>query len=66
MRGASGEAPGQAATLRGVAAISVGGGQTCSLLSSGQLRCVGADSDGQLGDGAPLTDQALPVVVRAS
>jgi alpha-tubulin suppressor-like RCC1 family protein len=39
--------------LAGVAAVAAGGDHTCALLSSGALRCWGADWFGDLGSGAP-------------
>lgn len=49
-----------------VAQVAAGAGHTCVRLASATVRCVGADDDGQLGDGAPLLDQPLPVVVSGS
>jgi len=43
----------------GVIAISVGGSSTCALLSSGAVKCWGANGDGQLGDGS-TTDSNIP------
>ncbi|MCS6858517.1 MAG: hypothetical protein NZM37_12445 [Sandaracinaceae bacterium] len=48
--------------LSGVQAISAGGAHTCALLTSGEVRCWGANGDGQLGDGA-TTNRTMPTPV---
>src|SRR5205823_6525211 len=45
-------------------AISAGAGaHTCAIISTGDGRCWGSDSNGQLGDNA-TTDQSSPVAVQ--
>ncbi len=44
-------------------AVSVGGAHTCARRTTGRLFCWGDDEGGQLGDDAPLVDQASPVEV---
>jgi alpha-tubulin suppressor-like RCC1 family protein len=44
-------------------AVSVGGGHTCARRTTGRLFCWGHDEGGELGNDAPLVDQATPVQV---
>jgi alpha-tubulin suppressor-like RCC1 family protein len=54
------------ANLTGAVAIASGGAHSCALLSSGQVYCWGAQSEGQLGNDTPLSSpSALPVRVSA-
>ncbi|MBL8774374.1 MAG: hypothetical protein JNK12_00525 [Acidimicrobiales bacterium] len=50
------------ATLGDVVAVSAGMDRTCALLDSGEARCWGENSRGELGDGG-TTDRATPVAV---
>jgi hypothetical protein len=50
--------------LGGVSQISAGASHTCALLTSGQVRCWGAGSNGRLGHGSPSSSSS-PVVVLA-
>lgn len=54
--------PLQVAGLSGVTAVSSGGAHSCALLSSGELRCWGANTRGQLGNASVLPSRA-PVAV---
>ena len=47
----------------GVRSISAGQAATCAVTTAGGARCWGADSVGQLGNDASLTDQPTPVTV---
>ena len=50
-----------------VVQISAGGSHTCALKNSGQIRCWGSGSEGQLGQGTNLiSDSSTPVMVVAS
>ncbi len=53
--------PVKVAGLRGVTAISAGGGHTCAMLNSA-VRCWGANGNGQLGDGT-TTNRLTPTAV---
>jgi alpha-tubulin suppressor-like RCC1 family protein len=55
---------GGATPLTGIIQIEAGSFHTCAVLASGQVRCWGANGNGQLGDGT-LTDRSTPVTVRA-
>jgi alpha-tubulin suppressor-like RCC1 family protein len=44
-------------------AVAAGGFHTCAILADGSVRCWGADTDGQLGDGAPEAGSSAPVAV---
>jgi alpha-tubulin suppressor-like RCC1 family protein len=48
--------------LTGVVALAAGTSYTCALLNTGEVRCWGADSEGQLGDGGG-SDSSKPVGV---
>ncbi|MBL8778542.1 MAG: RCC1 repeat-containing protein [Acidimicrobiales bacterium] len=48
--------------LTDVSKVATGHSHTCARLTSGQLRCWGANSDGRVGDGT-TTNRLLPVVV---
>ncbi|HYF46688.1 MAG TPA: hypothetical protein VD926_10800 [Acidimicrobiales bacterium] len=55
------------APLSGVAQVSAGNSFTCVRLVSGQARCWGSDSDGQVGDGGPFNvEHPLPRVVSGT
>jgi alpha-tubulin suppressor-like RCC1 family protein len=54
--------PLQVAGLAGVTAVSSGGAHSCAVLSSGELRCWGANTRGQLGNASVLPSRA-PVAV---
>ena len=45
------------------ASVSAGGGHTCAVKTTGRLYCWGEDSRGQVGDGAPGVNQAIPRLV---
>jgi alpha-tubulin suppressor-like RCC1 family protein len=47
-------------------AITAGTTHTCALDTSGQAWCWGGDVKGQLGDGSPAADQAVPVTVTGT
>jgi alpha-tubulin suppressor-like RCC1 family protein len=53
-------------TNRTAVAVSAGGSHTCAILDNGDMKCWGADTKGQLGDGGSDTDQASPVLVNGS
>jgi hypothetical protein len=44
-------------------ALAAGANHTCGIVTGGAVYCWGSDSRGQLGDGAPATQQASPVLV---
>ncbi|MBL8775933.1 MAG: hypothetical protein JNK12_08385 [Acidimicrobiales bacterium] len=46
--------------------VSAGMFHTCAVTTTNRLFCFGIDSGGQLGNGAPLADQATPVEVASS
>ena len=50
--------------LANVRQVTVGAIHSCFVLTSGQARCVGNNSGGNLGDGT-MTERQLPVAVRA-
>lgn len=54
----------RAATV-GAASITAGRAHSCAVTSVGAVHCWGSDSDGQLGDGGPLTDVTRAVPVQA-
>ncbi|MGB1624495.1 MAG: RCC1 domain-containing protein, partial [Candidatus Poseidoniaceae archaeon] len=47
-------------TGRTAVAIAAGSWHTCAILDNGDLKCWGADGDGQLGDGGSNTDTNTP------
>jgi len=54
--------PVQVSEIADAAAVSVGGGQSCALMSSGWIDCWGDNYYGQLGDGS-TTNRSTPVQV---
>ncbi len=50
--------------LQNVRQIGAEGGGMCAVLTNDELRCWGEDDLGQLGNGAPLTNSNLPVIVK--
>lgn len=50
--------------LTGVADVAVGGFHACALLTSGQVRCWGLNSAGQLGDNSSGNERHLAVLVQ--
>lgn len=54
--------PLQVAGLAGVTAVSSGGAHSCALLSSGELRCWGANTRGQLGNSSVLPSRTPAAV----
>jgi alpha-tubulin suppressor-like RCC1 family protein len=50
----------------GVAAVGVGSNFSCALLTSGQVKCWGANDSGQLGTGPDRDPSSVPVSVLAS
>jgi alpha-tubulin suppressor-like RCC1 family protein len=51
--------------LGGVVQVMAGNGHTCFRVAGGQVRCVGQNGNGELGDGTQV-NRRRPVVVRAS
>ena len=51
--------------LTGAVAVTVGSSHSCALLASGEVKCWGAGSNGQLGRGS-TTESTSPVTVRTS
>jgi alpha-tubulin suppressor-like RCC1 family protein len=47
----------------GVSKVAAGGNHTCAVLSTGSVRCWGADGSGQLGDNNLSANKATPVAV---
>lgn len=47
----------------GVSSVSAGWEHTCAVTPAGDAKCWGWDSNGQLGDGAPLANKLVPVSV---
>lgn len=60
---ASATMPGRVAGLSGITQISGGGFHALALRSDGTVAAWGRDTDGQLGDGAPVAEQDAPVTV---
>ena len=52
--------------LTGATQIDAGDNHTCSRLTSGQLRCWGLNSDGQLGDGTGSISQQTPQFIATT
>jgi alpha-tubulin suppressor-like RCC1 family protein len=52
--------PPPADVLGGAAALAVGAGHTCALMTGGGIRCWGANMDGQLGNDKAPTDSMFP------
>jgi alpha-tubulin suppressor-like RCC1 family protein len=58
-------APTQVAGLTsGISRLSAGYSHTCAVTTSGEVKCWGGNSEGQLGDGTTNVNQRLPVAVR--
>jgi alpha-tubulin suppressor-like RCC1 family protein len=60
VRNATGSAP-----LQNVTQVSAEDDHTCALLETGQVRCWGANAEGQMGDGTKGVDRLRPVAVRS-
>jgi alpha-tubulin suppressor-like RCC1 family protein len=61
--GANRSTPTTTDVLTGVKAISAGFYHTCALMLNGEVRCWGADSEGQIGDGQATNDAFTPIKV---